>query len=52
MCERQRERPAEPRPETLVEASPAKVKLPKRSEKGKYGDELSLKGMRFVAEKF
>jgi polyphosphate kinase len=32
--------------------SRAKVKLPKRGEKGKYDDQLSLKGMKFVAEKY
>jgi polyphosphate kinase 2 (PPK2 family) len=32
--------------------SRAKVKLPKRSEKGKYDDRLSLKGMKFVPEKY
>jgi hypothetical protein len=32
--------------------SRAKVKLPKRLEKGKYDDHLSLKGMKFVAEKY
>ena len=32
--------------------SRAKVKLPKRPEKGKYDDQLSLKGMKFVAEKY
>jgi polyphosphate kinase 2 len=30
----------------------AKVKLPKRSMKGKYDDEASLKGRRFVAERY
>jgi len=29
-----------------------KVKLPKRSDKHKYDDQLSLKGMKFVAEKY
>jgi polyphosphate kinase 2 len=29
-----------------------KVKLPKRSKKHKYDDQLSLKGMKFVAEKY
>ena len=29
-----------------------KVKLPKRSDKGRYDDEASLKGMRFVTEKY
>ena len=29
-----------------------KVKLPKRSEKGAYDDQASLKGRRFVAEKY
>src|SRR5262245_35352279 len=32
--------------------SHAKVKLPKRAEKGKYDDRLSLKGLKFVAEKY
>ena len=32
--------------------SHVKVKLPKRSEKRKYDDHLSLKGMKFVAEKY
>jgi polyphosphate kinase len=32
--------------------SRAKVKLPKRPEKEKYDDHLSLKGMKFVAEKY
>ena len=29
-----------------------KVKLPKRSKKGAYDDQASLKGRRFVAEKY
>src|SRR5947209_15866931 len=29
-----------------------KIKLPKRSEKGRYNDQASLRGMKFVAEKF
>jgi polyphosphate kinase 2 len=29
-----------------------KVKLPKRSEKGRYNDQASLRGMKFVAEKY
>src|SRR5262245_46450110 len=29
-----------------------KVKLPKRSDKGKYDDQATLKGMKFVAEKY
>ena len=32
--------------------SRAKVKLPKRSDKGKYDDQVTLKGMKFVAEKY
>jgi len=32
--------------------SRSKVKLPKRSNKQKYNDQLSLKGMKFVAEKY
>ena len=31
---------------------PAKVKLPKRSNKGKYDDQASLKGRKFVPEKY
>jgi polyphosphate kinase len=30
----------------------AKVKLPKRSEKRKYDDQSSLKGLKFVAAKY
>jgi hypothetical protein len=30
----------------------AKVKLPKRSNKHRYNDQASLKGRRFVAEKY
>src|SRR5690242_12957510 len=29
-----------------------KVKLPKRSDKGRYNDQVSLRGMKFVAEKY
>jgi predicted component of type VI protein secretion system len=29
-----------------------KVKLPKRSDKGSYNDQASLRGMKFVAEKY
>ncbi|HZN30609.1 MAG TPA: polyphosphate kinase 2, partial [Xanthobacteraceae bacterium] len=32
--------------------SRAKVKLPKRSNKHKYDDQVTLKGMKFVAEKY
>jgi hypothetical protein len=32
--------------------SHSKVKLPKRSDKGKYDDQATLKGMKFVAEKY
>ncbi len=32
--------------------SPERVKLPKRSEKGKYNDQASLRRMRFVAERY
>jgi hypothetical protein len=32
--------------------SRAKVKLPKRSDKRKYDDQASLKGKKFVAEKY
>jgi polyphosphate kinase len=32
--------------------SHAKVKLPKRSDKGRYDDQAPLKGMKFVAEKY
>jgi polyphosphate kinase len=32
--------------------SRAKAKLPKRSDKGKYDDQVTLKGMKFVAEKY
>ena len=32
--------------------SRAKVKMPKRSDKGKYDDQVTLKGMKFVAEKY
>jgi hypothetical protein len=34
------------------EALRPKVKLPKRSDKGKYDDQASLKGRRFVPEKY
>jgi hypothetical protein len=30
----------------------AKVKLPRRSDKRKYDDQASLKGMKFVAERY
>jgi polyphosphate kinase len=30
----------------------AKIKLPKRSNKGRYDDQASLRGRRFVAERF
>ena len=30
----------------------AKVKLPKRSDKGKYDDQAPLKGRKFVAERY
>jgi hypothetical protein len=29
-----------------------KVKLPKRSDKGRYNDQASLRGMKFVAERY
>jgi polyphosphate kinase 2 len=32
--------------------SRAKVKLPKRSDKGRYNDQASLRGMKFVAERY
>ena len=32
--------------------SRAKVKLPKQSDKGKYDDQASLKGVKFIAEKY
>ena len=31
---------------------PDKVKLPKRSQKGRYNDQASLRGMKFVAERY
>ncbi len=31
---------------------PEIVKLPKRSEKGRYNDQASLRGMNFVAERY
>ena len=42
--------PAEPDP--LQEGDAAKVKLPKRSDKGSYDDQATLKGRRFVAEQY
>ena len=30
----------------------SKVKLPKRSDKGRYDDQASLRGMKFVAERY
>ena len=36
----------------LKRVSHAKVKLPKRSDKHKYDDQVSLNGMKFVAEKY
>jgi polyphosphate kinase 2 len=36
----------------LERVSHAKVKLPKRSDKHKYDDQVSLNGMKFVAEKY
>jgi predicted component of type VI protein secretion system len=30
----------------------AKVKLPKRSDKGRYNDQASLRGMKFVVERY
>ena len=32
--------------------SPDKVKLPKRSSKGRYDDQKSLRGMKFVAQRY
>jgi hypothetical protein len=31
---------------------PSKVKLPKRSAKGRYNDQATLRGMKFVAERY
>jgi hypothetical protein len=31
---------------------PSKVKLPKRSDKGRYNDQATLRGMKFVAERY
>jgi hypothetical protein len=31
---------------------PSKVKLPKRSDKGHYNDQATLRGMKFVAERY
>jgi polyphosphate kinase 2 len=32
--------------------SPSKVRLPKRSDKGRYNDQATLRGMKFVAERY
>jgi polyphosphate kinase 2 len=32
--------------------APSKVKLPKRSDKGRYNDQATLRGMKFVAERY
>ena len=40
------------RPIPFKKVQRAKVKLPKRSNKRKYDDQSSLKGMKFVAEKY
>jgi len=36
----------------LKRISRAKIKLPKRSDKGRYNDQASLRGMKFVAERY